>query len=144
MGARASHVTDAELSVLEILWEHGPATVRTIARVLYPEGGTSKPATVLKLLERLEQKGLVARDRSGAAQQFHAEADRDALIGSQLRQIAERLSGNSLTPLLTHLVQAAALTDEERARLRELLDAGSSRPKQTRSARTKRFGKKSR
>ena len=124
MQAPAYDVTDAELGVLEVLWEHAPATIRMIRDTLYPSGGVSKSATVLKLLERLEGKGLVGRERSGAVQEFHVLVDRDALIGSQLRRIAQRLGGNSLTPLIVHLVQSASLTDRERARLREMLDAG--------------------
>ena len=138
----ACDVTDAELRVLEVLWERGPATIRAIREVLYPAGGASKAATVLKLLERLENKQLVRRDRSRATQKFEVLIGRDALIGSQLRRIAERLSGNSLAPLLAHLVQCAALSDEERARLRDLLDAAPSRHQKTGSGGSKRARKR--
>jgi predicted transcriptional regulator len=124
----AHDVTDAELRVLEVLWEQGPATVRVIRDALYPNGGMSKSATVLKLLERLEGKGFVGRQRSETAQQFHVRVDRDTLIGGQLRRIAQRLGANSLTPLLVHLVQSGGLTDEERAHLRQLLDVHSASP----------------
>ena len=73
-------VTNAELRVLEALWDNPRATVRAISETLYPKGGTSKGATVLKLLERLEQKGYVARDRNGPAQAFDAAVDRDAFV----------------------------------------------------------------
>ena len=115
-------VPDAELRVLEVLWEQSPATIRQISDELYPGGRLSKRATVLKLLERLECKGLVRRNRIGPAQTFDVLVDRDALIGSQLRRIADRLSGSSFAPLLAHLVQSEALTDEERRELRKLLD----------------------
>ena len=142
---RAAHeVTDAELRVLEALWEHGPATVRTIRDVLYPHGGPSKSATVLKLLERLESKELVRRDRSAATQTFRVLVDRDGLIGSQLRHIAQRLSGNSFTPLLAHLVESDSLTDEERIRLRELLDAAPRGREKPTSRKSRRSRKESR
>jgi predicted transcriptional regulator len=131
----AHDVTDAELRVLEVLWEQGPATVRRIRDELYPNGGASKSATVLKLLERLEGKGFVGRRRAGTAQEFCVLVDRDALIGGQLRRIAQRLGADSLTPLLVHLVQSGGLTDEERAQLRALLDAGSAGPWKTGSQR---------
>ena len=46
------------------------------------------------------------------------------------RRVADRLSGNSLTPLLTYLVEAGELTAKERAHLRKLLDEepGAKRP----------------
>ena len=46
-------VTETELSVLEVLWERGPSTVRQITDLLYPGGGASKSATVQKLLRSL-------------------------------------------------------------------------------------------
>ena len=55
--------TDAELAVLQVLWDQGPVTVRTITDVIYPKGTASHYGTVQKLLERLEAKGFVNRDR---------------------------------------------------------------------------------
>ncbi len=119
------NVPDAELRVLEVLWKQSPATIRQISDELYPGGRLSKRATVLKLLERLEGKGLVRRNRKGPAQTFDVLIDRDALIGNQLRRIADRLSGSSFVPLLAHLVQSETLTDEERRKLRNLLDTAA-------------------
>ena len=67
-----------------------------------------------KLLERLEAKGYVHRDRRRPVHVFAAAIDRDALIGRRLRDMAEKLCGGSLTPLLTHLVRAKRLTAAER------------------------------
>ena len=47
-------VTDAELAVLQTLWEQGEATIRQLTDVLYPEGKAAHYGTVQKLLERLE------------------------------------------------------------------------------------------
>ena len=75
-----------------------------------------------KLLERLEGKGIVTRDRSTQVHVFRAAVDREALIGRRLRAVADTLCGGSLTPLLTHLVQANRLSEQERAALRTLID----------------------
>ncbi len=50
-------VTEAELTILQAIWEHGPATIRQLAERVYGEGGASTYATVQKLLDRLESKG---------------------------------------------------------------------------------------
>jgi predicted transcriptional regulator len=142
---RTKDVTDAELRVLKVLWDQSPATIRTIREVLYPKGGVSKSATVLKLLERLEAKGYVSRDDTGAVLAFHVVVDRHALIGSELRRIAERLSGNSFTPLLAHLVESGSLSDAERTRLREMLKGAGPRSRRgSKSDRSKGARKKSR
>jgi predicted transcriptional regulator len=115
-------VTDAELAVLHVLWDQGPATIRQITDALYPGGSEAHYATVQKLLERLEKKSYVARDRSAHAHSFSARLDRDALVGQRLRVMAEKLCGGLMAPLLTHLVRAEALTSEEREELRHLID----------------------
>jgi predicted transcriptional regulator len=125
-------VTDAELGVLQALWDAGPATIRRLTDTLYPRGGVAQYATVQKLLERLEAKGYVRRDRSAAVHVFHAAVGRDELIGRRLRSIADKLCGGSMAPLLSHLIQSRPLSPKERQSLRSLveeLDAPRRRPR---------------
>ena len=75
-------VTETELAILQALWDMGTATVRQLVDRLYPNASPSAPATVQKLLERLEGKGYAARDRAGPAQRFRATIERDALISA--------------------------------------------------------------
>jgi BlaI family penicillinase repressor len=113
---------DAELAVLQTLWERGPATIRQLTDTLYPAGTEAHYATVQKLLERLESKGCVERDRGSWAHVFRARIDRDELIGRRLQAVAEKLCGGSLTPLLTNLVRSKRLTAKERREIRKLMD----------------------
>jgi predicted transcriptional regulator len=115
-------IPDAELAILQQLWEQGPATIRQLTDALYPRRGTSAYATVQKLLERLEAKDCVRRRRTGPAHTFEAALKREELIGRRLQAMAEKLCGGSLTPLLTHLVRAKRLTARERQDLRTLID----------------------
>ncbi len=129
MARTPQDVTDAELAILEVLWEDGPATIRQITDDLYPQGGTSPYATVQKLLERLEAKQFVVRKRAIAAHTFTAAIDRAELIGRRLQATAEKLCGGSLTPLLIHLVKARRLSARERQELRTLIDELDHKPK---------------
>ena len=122
MARSPQYVTDAELAVLQVLWEEGPLPIRRLTEALYPAGKTAQYATVQKLLERLEAKECVARDRTQSVHVFAATIDRDELVGRRLRQVAEKLCGGSWTPLLTHLVQTGQLTPKERSTLRQLVD----------------------
>ena len=115
-------ITGAELRVMEALWQRGEATIRDLRDALYPQGGNSKFATVQKLLARLAAKELVHRRKDEANWVFQTAVARDDLIGGELRRVAYRLGGNSMTPLLTCLVEAGELTSKERAHLRKLLD----------------------
>jgi len=116
-------VTDGELSVLEVLWQQGRATVKEITAVVYDDQSFSKYQSVQKLLERLEGKGCVRRDRSASAHTFEATVEREAIIGHRLKQVAETLCGGSLTPLLMHLAGRTRLTPGERDALQKLIDA---------------------
>src|SRR5947208_3704980 len=122
MARTPQDVTDAELGVLQALWDGGPATVRRLTDALYPAGGVSQYATVQKLLERLEAKGYVRRDRSASVHVFAAAVGRDELIGRRLRTIADKLCGGSLTPLLSHLLQSGPLSRAEPQSLRQLIE----------------------
>ncbi|HJQ81535.1 MAG TPA: BlaI/MecI/CopY family transcriptional regulator [Lacipirellulaceae bacterium] len=115
-------VTGAELKVLEALWQRGEATIRDLRDSLYPGGGSSKFATVQKLLARLAAKKLVGRRKAAASWLFRPLVERDELIGGELRRVADRLGANSMTPLLTYLVETGELSAKERAHLRRILD----------------------
>jgi BlaI family penicillinase repressor len=122
MARAPQDVTDAELAILQVLWDNGPATVRLLTDALYPQGTASQYATVQKLLERLEAKSCVVRDRSPWPHVFQAAINRDELIGRQLRAMAEKLCGGSLAPLLTHLLRVENLSPKERHNLRAFMD----------------------
>ena len=122
MGRPAQDITESELAVLRVLWDLGPATIRQLTDVLYPQGEAAQYATVQKLLDRMEAKGYVRRDRTMFVHIFRSELDRDELIGRRLRSLAEMLCEGSLTPLLTHLARAKDLTDEDRLALRAIVD----------------------
>src|SRR5438552_1595159 len=122
MARTPQDITDAELAVLQVLWDLGSLPIRRITEVLYPEGRTAQYATVQKLLERLEGKECVARDRSGSVNIYKATIDRDDLVGRRLQAVAEKLCGGSWTPLLTHLMQIHKLSEKDRRALRDLID----------------------
>jgi predicted transcriptional regulator len=124
-------VTETELAILQALWDLGAATVRQLVERVYPGAGPSAPATVQKLLERLEGKSYVARDRGGPLHRFRATVDRGALISARLRGVAEDLCDGSMTSLLTHLVRTESLSRDDRRALRELVEGWESPEKGT-------------
>ena len=119
----ASVVTDAELSVLEFLWERGPAVIREMARGLYAANTPSYHATVNSLLDQLVTKGFVARDRTGFAHVFSAKIDRSALVGKQLEHIAASHFGGSLAPMLLTLADKVKLNRRDREVLRKIVES---------------------
>jgi predicted transcriptional regulator len=115
-------VTDAELAVLKVLWARGPLTAKAITEVLYPEGAESEFAAVHSFLQRLERKGLVARDRSSFVHVFSPKASQADILGQELKALIERVGGESIAPLIMQLIDQKRLSRKEAAEIRKLLD----------------------
>ena len=75
-----------------------------------------------KIQAFLEEKGYVERDRTHAAHFFSPTLSREAYAGSQLEELADKLTAGSFAPLLTHLVEAKKVSREDIAELRAILD----------------------
>ncbi len=131
MSKRPQTVTDAELAVLKALWQNGPQTARALTEAIYPGGAESEFASVHSFLQRLERKGLVARDRSSAVHMFSAAVSQASVVGSELSALADRLGDGSIAPLIMHLVEEKRLTTQEAAEIRRILDNYAKRPEPT-------------
>jgi len=118
---RFRKVTNTELALLNRLWEQGKATIRQLTDALYPGGGPAQYATVQKLLERLEAKGYVRRDRSHRAHIFSPKIGREEFLSAVFQDLAQKVCGGSVTPLFAGLLAAARLSREERRSVEALL-----------------------
>ncbi len=127
VGKSTVDVADAELSLLQVLWERGATGARDITEAIYGDATPSHVATVQKLLQRLEAKSLVVRDRSQHVHQFRATVTRTHFAGSQLEKMADKLTEGSLVPFLTHMAQSKKLSKGQRDQLRKLLDEDKNR-----------------
>lgn len=119
---KLDRVTDGELSILQVIWERGEATSREITAALHEEVTDPKMSSVQKLIERLEAKGCVDRDRSQRAHRFRPLVSEEEFLRSRLQALADRLCDGSLAPLVTTLLQSKALSRKEREQLRQLID----------------------
>jgi predicted transcriptional regulator len=122
MGRVAREITDAELSLLNELWQRPSATVPELTEALYGNTAQALLATVRKLLDRLEAEGCVARDRTKWPHHYRAVLKREDLAGKRLQEAADELFDGDLAPLLTHLVRSQRLTAKDREDLRKVLD----------------------
>ena len=138
MARQAVDVTDTQLAMLHVLWERGDATRRDVTDALYPGGGQAHYATVQKLLERLEERGFVRHVRRAGVLVYTATVGRDELISRRLRDVADKLCGGAVTPLVMTLVRSQRLSADELRELTEFLDEqkrrrGRPRERSTRS-----------
>ena len=133
MPRKPLNITETELAILSVLWAKGTATIREITDELYSCRTTGQYATVQKLLERLEAKGCVKRDRTSFAHIFTAKIGRERLIGDELESLAKKLCNGSLTPLLMHLAEASQLSPEDYKMVRCLIDETPAPPTRSKS-----------
>ena len=117
-------LANAELAVMELLWDEDRLTARHIREQLYPGSTKAQHGTVQRLLQRLEDKGFVERDRALPVHLFTAAISREEYAGSQLESLADKLTGGSLAPLITHLMEQKKISRAEIRRLRKILEGG--------------------
>ncbi len=117
-------LANAELAVMERLWKEGRLTARRLCEQLYPDATRSAHGTIQRLLQRLEDKGFVDRDRSLGTQIFSARISREAYASGRLEALADRITGGSLVPMLTQLMEERKLSPQEIERLRRILEEG--------------------
>jgi predicted transcriptional regulator len=121
MTMKLDRITDGELSILQVLWLRGEATSREITTALHEEVTDPKMASVQKLIERLEAKGCVQRDRSERAHRFRPLVSDEQYLRSRLQALADRLCNGTLAPLVTTLLRSKGLSRSEREQLRKLV-----------------------
>ena len=108
---------------MDLLWQNDdPITAREIREQLYPDATKAQHGTVQKLLQRLEEKGYVERDRSVFVHLFSAAISRQTYAGQQLESLADKLTAGSFAPLITHLVEEKKISRDEIDRIRAILD----------------------
>jgi BlaI family penicillinase repressor len=115
-------LANAELAVMNLLWQSDRLTARHIREQLYPDATKAQHGTVQRLLQRLEDKGYVERDRSLSVHLFSAALSRHTYAGQQLELLADKLTAGSFAPLITHLVEAKKISRDEIDRIRAILD----------------------
>jgi BlaI family transcriptional regulator, penicillinase repressor len=116
-------VTEGELSILEVIWEQETPTSRDIAAAIYEKVSDSKMASVQKLLERLETKGYIRRNRRDRAHRFGALVSREDFLRYRLQGLADRLCDGAIVPLVTTLLRSKkGLSKKNGEQLRQLID----------------------
>jgi len=112
---------------MKLLWATEHLTARQIREQIYDDSKTSQHGTVQRLLQNLERKRFVHRDGSLGVYLFSALVSREAYGGLQLKSLAEKLTGGSIAPLLTHLLDEKQLDKAEIKRLRKLFGEARKR-----------------
>lgn len=121
MAKKLPKIPDAELEVLEALWQVGRGTVREVLTQLQWSGRDWSYATVSTLLQRLEQKGLAYCDRSAFAHEFRAAVSRPAVVDRRLQHLIDKVYHGEPGQLVVHLLKSHKLSREHRHEIQQIL-----------------------
>lgn len=113
-------ISEAELHVMEALWERHPATTEELALTLLPAQGWQL-ATLKTLINRLLGKGAVAAERDGKRYLYSPLLQREEWLRSQSSHFLERCFGGRLSALVAHFAEEKPLSEEDRRALQALL-----------------------
>lgn len=116
--------TDRELDVMSVLWRKGSGTVAEVKEGLDGEPGYT---TVLKILQILEEKGMVRHEQEGRAYRYHPVVESAEAGVHALDRIVDKIFQGSAERALARLVERRRLKPDEVARMKALLDEASGR-----------------
>jgi predicted transcriptional regulator len=119
---KPQHLTEAELRLMNILWQKGRATVAEVAAALPGEVDLAYN-TVLTTMRILEAKGYLrhAKAKDGRAFIYRPVVGRGEATRSAVRQLLGRFFGDSPEALVLNLLESEALGETELKKIRELL-----------------------
>ena len=113
--------TDAELEILTVLWQRGPATVREVHEDLSASREMGY-TTVLKLMQIMAEKGLVRRDERQRAHVYEARLAQEQTQQQLVGDLLERAFDGSAMNLVMQALQTKRASSEELSQIRHLLD----------------------
>jgi len=113
--------TEAELGILRVLWQRGPSTVREVWELLSPKQQTGY-TTVLKIMQIMFEKGLLARDERERSHVYRSARSEEQTQRQVVGHLLERLFSGSAPKLVMQALAAKKATPAELAEIRKLLD----------------------
>nr|WP_315383716.1 BlaI/MecI/CopY family transcriptional regulator [uncultured Sphingomonas sp.] len=113
-------ISEAEHAVMEVLWEESPLTAQEVAERV-PVARDWSANTVKTLLGRLLAKNVIAHEEEGRRYRYRPLVARGDYVVGESRKLIDRLFGGRLTPLVAHLAERDAITDQDIAEIEALL-----------------------
>ena len=111
---------DVELSILRVLWDRGPSSVRDVHEALQASRDAGYTST-LKMMQVMADKGLLKRDGSQRPQLYRPSVPEEQTQKQIVRHLIQRVFGGSARKLVLRAVESQPLPPAEVAEIRRLL-----------------------
>ena len=118
---QSATLTEAELRIMQVLWDKGPATVQQVLEAL-PRKKPLAYNSVLTIVRILEKKGYVRHVKDGRAHIYTALLNQKEATRSEIRHLVSRFFQDSRELLVLNILEDEGLEAQEIERLRRMLD----------------------
>ncbi len=118
---KSSRPTDRELTILRILWDNGPSTVRDVNEAMNEDENTGY-TTTLKLMQIMTEKGLVLRDDSQFKHVYRPALTEEKAQKQLVGDLLDRAFSGSAEKLVMRALSAKKVSGKELASIRKMLD----------------------
>ncbi len=125
----AQQVSDSELTLMQILWSAGgSAKYAAIMEELAKSGNTWQKNTVITLLSRLADKGMLKTSKAGRRNEYIALVTEADYRSAQARTLVSKLYSGSAKGLVATLIQGEMLSEEEYRELKRFWESEGKEP----------------
>ena len=118
---KSATLTEAELRLMDVLWEQGPSSVQQVLDAL-PKKSQLAYNSVLTTIRILEKKGYLRHIKDGRAHIYRPLVEREEASRSEIRHLAHRFFNNSHEMLVLNILEDRGVDAEELKKLRQLLE----------------------
>jgi BlaI family transcriptional regulator, penicillinase repressor len=117
---KANRPSELELTILALLWQHGPMTVRAVLEAL-PDRKQRAYTSVLSVMQVMEKKGFLKRTREGMTDIWRPAMRREKIMGPFLKKMVSQLFAGRPSAVLQQLLQGTTVDPEEIQSIKQLI-----------------------
>ena len=118
---KTARPTDRELTILRILWDNGPSTVRQVNEAMNQDENTGY-TTTLKLMQIMTEKGLLLRDDSQFKHIYRPALTEEKAQKQLVGELIEKAFSGSAEKLVMRALSAKKVSAKELASIKKMLD----------------------
>jgi BlaI family transcriptional regulator, penicillinase repressor len=114
--------TRAQLEILQVLWKHGPSTVRLVNDQLNQQKQSLSYTSTLKLMQIMHEKDLLKRDESSMTHIYSANLEEQKTKGVVLKKFVDAMYNGSVKSMMLELLGNEKTTNKDWDTIKQLLN----------------------
>ncbi len=119
--SKAPEPTKSELEILQVLWQHGPSTVRFVNDQLNEQKRAVQYTSTLKLMQIMVEKDMLNRDESSMKHIYSPALEEQKTKGALLDRFVESMYNGSASSLVMQLLGNKKTSQQELQAIKDLL-----------------------